>query len=396
MMVAAVVVGTAGDGPKTWRQYAAPGVAYAHPCAIPAYHVLTRDEVESWIPLLDANETQAPIIFAMYEDFVVDHDARMDRVMPAYATASAEAGAVMQAHGTSSLEFTDAYEAAVRLMSRAMAAAEGAEIQYIDSLTPILAPEQLDRLALLRAMATRRKCRAFTTSSRWVNLELRPLVAELPAEVLSDEAARACRSIIDGYEVELTSELRQWSAAMLEAGRRMREGSREHARAAAQASSRPAWERPAKITARIRALQLRTVETILGALPDTVKTSWRCIARERIYPQLYPDASATHPVLAALVEDTALADATRAGVQSLLSGYMQRYDDLCARLERFCMDWDTEVELGVGRAVPQDLPRALEPLLEERRALSRDIMLRCRSVVGDEVMDRHLGIRKAP
>ena len=177
----------AADEPKVLRNYMQPEVGYAYP-AMPADTPLTRAEVIDWNRIFDLTKEQSSMILSMYESYVRDHrNPLFDRLMPHYLAKASEASKTLQASGVSSQEFNTVWQDTCRAANQLMIAALQDELQFIDSLVPVLTPAQVEQLEVLRGHAKRRKCHSVVTTDRWVNLELRDLWGNLPASQVTDE-----------------------------------------------------------------------------------------------------------------------------------------------------------------------------------------------------------------
>ena len=378
----------AADEPKVLRNYMQPEVGYAYP-AMPADTPLTRAEVIDWNRIFDLTKEQSSMILSMYESYVRDHrNPLFDRLMPHYLAKASEASKTLQASGVSSQEFNTVWQDTCRAANQLMIAALQDELQFIDSLVPVLTPAQVEQLEVLRGHAKRRKCHSVVTTDRWVNLELRDLWGNLPASQVTDENRAVIMAKLSEYERELTSLLEKWSASQLDAGRKTQDLLSGSARGAPDSEDNdPAriWARPAKVIKRIRDLHLRFNQDLLATLPGDVASEVQRVCQIRFFPEIYPDAA--HANTVRLFSHVASDDAVTADVRSTVSGlrefYEQRYAELCKRLERACNQWDDDVASGVGEARPQNLVAAIQPDLFERRELSEDLLRRCEIVLGE-------------
>lgn len=259
----------AADEPKVLRNSMQPEVGYAYP-AMPADTPLTRAEVIDWNRIFDLTKEQSSMILSMYESYVRDHrNPLFDRLMPHYLAKASEASKTLQASGVSSQEFNTVWQDTCRAANQLMIAALQDELQFIDSLVPVLTPAQVEQLEVLRGHAKRRKCHSVVTTDRWVNLELRDLWGNLPASQVTDENRAVIMAKLSEYERELTSLLEKWSASQLDAGRKTQDLLSGSARGAPDSEDNdPAriWARPAKVIKRIRDLHLRFNQELLATL----------------------------------------------------------------------------------------------------------------------------------
>lgn len=375
------------DEPKVLRNYVQAGVGYAHP-AMPADSALTRAEVIHWARVLDLTEEQSSTILAMYESYVRDHrNPLLDRSMPPYLAKASEASKTLQVSGVTSREFSKVWQETYRAASQLMLAALQDELQFIDSIAPVLTAFQVERLDVLRGVARRRKCHSVATTDRWLNLELRELWGDLPKNQVTDEDRALIVTKLDQYERELTSLLEQWCTSQLNAGRKIQNLLSESSPGTPDAADNdPAkiWARPANVVKRIRDLQLRVNDELLAQLPGNLAADMRRVCEIRFFPELYPDVA--HESTVRRFTEVASDDTVSPDVRSTASGlrdlYEQRYSELCKRLELACKHWDDEVAAGVGEARPQDLLQAIQSDLNERRELSEEFLKRCEFEVG--------------
>ncbi|MBX3355310.1 MAG: hypothetical protein KF724_06400 [Phycisphaeraceae bacterium] len=390
----AVVIGANGpsrpmplESPLSWRSFATTGQGYLHPFGPPVAHPISRAECASWVELHGIDPALRPVLETLFETFVEEHNQLMRRHLPPYLAAAAEASDAMLVFGVTSPECLRAVADADRLFVAAVEASTKAELALIDSVVPLLPDDGVDRVPMLMARAERRKHRSFTTTSRWVHLELRPLVVAVAARASFDDSrAPLLRTTLDAYAVELTKQLGLWATSMREATREQRRRWLNHDGAGAEARS--AFERPARVAARIRELHLQTIDALGSAFGDELRPEWRRVALEHLYPELYPDQHALHSFFTALSTEPSLDDAARTAIDALHRDYVAAYERTSATLERFCAQWDDAVEEGTGSEVAEGLRRALEPQLRAREQLSQDAMRRCEVLLGITLIDR--------
>lgn len=378
------------ENPKTLRSYATPGTASVSVGAIPVERTLTRAELEQWTSRLGATPAQATIIQARFDEFVIEHDAMMDRLVPPFLAAGASLSAAMEQYGYGSSEFVAAEGDLYRRLRGLMDEAERLELRFIEICAQSLNAEQQKWVTRLRAAASRRKSLSVPAYSRWLTIDLCP-IAEQAREALSDARQReAFEALLDAYDLERSQLLARWSKVWLDGAARLsQEFSSRIAEGRGDDEPHPVWAARLRAVKSIRALHLRTVEALGNALPPTETAKLKQRVREALYPELYPDPDAAFAVLTAVASDEGLPADLRASVHGVIAGLEQEYAKECAKLESYCDAWEDELEGGSTAVTPQGLPHALKPLLAERKRISRDALRSCEELVGKELLSKY-------
>ncbi len=381
-----------GDDPKLLKDYVEPEVGYAH-VALPFESVLTRSELSDWIGILDATPEQATAIRLLYDEFVEQrHNPLVHRTAVEYLARSAAASSALQSHGMTSDEFRAAWKRAEQRGRTLIASAAQAELQLIDSIEsiePELASEQIDALAVLRGIASRRAAHAVPSSSRWVKFELRQVWGERTCPGQPEPDRLIIRNQLAEYEHELTDVLCQWSRARQRAAWDMQEYLFNDARESTALDPARIWERSAKLTKQLRDLHLRANEQLLMLVDARLANAMRLAVFTRLYPELYPD-TAYERVIAQLTEaifSAADAEDLRGRIMELRDEFELRYREMSKQLEQVCVDWDDDVATGVGPATSQGLASDLPPYREAREKLCEDFAKRCAEALAAQQRD---------
>lgn len=363
-----VILAASGDvEPKTLGDFVRGGVGYVQ-SAWPAKSTLTQNELARWREILGATDGQMVAIERMYQDHLRDvHNPQLEREVPQYLAKAAEASVALRTHGMASSEFNTAWLVVSRSAIQLMNSSTELELKFIDSLEPLLLPDQIDGLHVLRGFASRRKSRSVASTDRWILLELRELWDPLVVQWADASQRLAVGKRLVEYEQSLTALLDQWSTSQLDAGRRIQLGFFAAARDGyedPQFDPKQIWARSAALTKRIRELHLSVnIELLTLASPDVAREV-RAVVNARLFPELYPDESHVR------VERSSKNCLERAT-------FDQTYDDISRRLEAACIAWDDEVASGVGQARPQDLAASLVPLLNDRQTMCEEFLKRC-------------------
>lgn len=164
-----VILALCGDvKPKTLDDFVHAGVGYLQP-AWPAKSTLTQNEIARWRGILGATDGQMVVIERMYQDHLRDvHNPHLEREVPRYLAKAAEASVAFQTHGMTSSEFNTAWMDVSRSSTQLMNSSAELELKFIDSLEPLLLPDQIKGLHVLRGFASRRKSRSVVSTDRWI------------------------------------------------------------------------------------------------------------------------------------------------------------------------------------------------------------------------------------
>lgn len=363
-----VILALCGDvKPKTLDDFVHAGVGYLQP-AWPAKSTLTQNEIARWRGILGATDGQMVVIERMYQDHLRDvHNPHLEREVPRYLAKAAEASVAFQTHGMTSSEFNTAWMDVCRSSTQLMNSSAELELKFIDSLEPLLLPDQIKGLHVLRGFASRRKSRSVVSTDRWILLELREVWERLVVQGVDVSQRLAVSERLGEYEKSLTALLDQWSTSQLDAGRKIQSG---FSAAALDGYEDPQFDpkqicaRSAALTKRIRELHLSINIELLTLVSPDVAREVRALVNARLFPELYPDESHGR------VEQSSQNFLKRAT-------FDQTYDDISLRLEAACIAWDDEVASGVRQARPQDLAASLLPLLKDRQTMCEEFLKRC-------------------
>jgi len=256
------------------------------------------------------------------------------------------------------------------------------ELKFIDSLEPLLLPDQIKGLHVLRGFASRRKSRSVISTDRWILLELREAWERLVVQGVDVSQRLAVSERLGEYEQSLTALLDQWSTSQLDAGRKIQSGLSAAARNGyedPQFDPKRIWARSAALTKRIRELHLSINIELLTLVSPDVAREVRTVVNARLFPELYPDESHGRVEQSSqnFLKRTTLSADSRTSMIALRATFDQTYDDISLRLEAACIAWDDEVVSGVGWARPQDLAASLVPLLKDRQTMCEEFLKRC-------------------
>ena len=378
-----VILALCGDvKPKTLDDFVHAGVGYLQP-AWPAKSTLTQNEIARWRGILGATDGQMVVIERMYQDHLRDvHNPHLEREVPRYLAKAAEASVAFQTHGMTSSEFNTAWMDVSRSSTQLMNSSAELELKFIDSLEPLLLPDQIKGLHVLRGFASRRKSRSVVSTDRWILLELREVWEPLVLQGVDVSPRLAVSERLWEYEQSLTALLDQWSTSQLDAGRKIQSGFSAAARNGyedPQFDPKRIWARSAALTKRIRELHLSVNIELLTLVSPDVAREVRTVVNARLFPELYPDESHGRVEQSSqnyLKRATLSAD-SRTSMIALRATFDQTYDDISLRLEAACIAWDDEVASGVGQARPQDLVTNLVPLLKDRQTICEEFLKRC-------------------
>ncbi len=362
----AVMLAVSGDiEPKTIRDFVRAGVGYAQP-AKPVQTTLTKDEILQWRAILGATESQMMAIERMYQDHLRDtFNPHLDREVPRFLADAAEASAALRANGMTSSEFNTAWTRVSRSAIELMNSATELEVKFVDSIEPLLLPEQIKQLDVLRRCASRRRSRWIESIDRWITFELRDVLRATEMQKLDPAQQRAVEERLVAYEQSLTELLDQWGHSRLDAAKKIQLGFVAAARDGFEDPGfdpKAIWSRSAALTKRIRELQLSATDEIMTLAPTEIAHSVRAAAYARLFPELYPDE------LHLRIEKATTAPRIE---------FDQRYLDISRRLEAACVASGDEIASGVGQSTPQGLAAILAPLLTERRALCEEFLKVC-------------------
>jgi hypothetical protein len=374
--------------PNAITAYQSPGTGYMN-VSVPEQALLPR-EVQTWRRLLAASDEQMHFIWLMYERFVEQHNAVMDREAPVHLAEAAALAATWRASRTTSTpEYSEIAHLVDRSGARLRRQLEQLEHELVDVIEPILTPAQAERLSVLRARAARRQYRFMPGFVRWADVDLSEFWEEIVELALPAER-HAVDAVLAGYESNLTALVRRQTETKLESrskGRRnwlrVTQGQmsmEEHRQEYASMGAR-------KLDAgrRIRLLNQTTLSAITEHVSDEVGTSLIIAVKTAVFPELYPDPTDPLAIVAALLGHPEL-DLELKEVVSVLSGvFSEQYARTCDRLEAACIEWGDRTEAGDPMGgQPLDL---LTPLLEEREALSRQWLRELEKTVGPAVLE---------
>lgn len=373
--------------PSSLRDHAQPGVGYAH-SAIVAGPVSGR-ELERWISILSASDDEARRIRAAYERFLRDeYNPFIDRAMPAYlAKAAAASAALGEPGGMASDAFQAASTEEYRAVRSLMDAALGLELRFIDGLAELLDERRAPALDRLRGMASRRMARSVPGSNRWVEFELAEIWKERregdAQAILTEEERASVTEALTAYEQELTALMQRRASAGLMASRRIQRMLVDLAEGGEADSPERIWSARAKAAKSIQTLHLRFHAHLLTQVRDSAGTLLDRRVKDRLYPELFPDAAAqrTRGELDQALEGGLLEADDREAVATLRAEFEARYASIGARLEAICIREDDAAQTGVrdgvaeGASAPEPAA-ALSSLLEERRRLCEEILER--------------------
>lgn len=362
------------DEPRTVRDYFELEVGYINLMLLTG--VLERSDLDRWARILNASEAQEDFMQRQYAQFVAQHNATMDRLIPKHLALSAEADAIRVEHGTGSWELVEANRSLHRDNLRIREELARVERNYIDSLIPVLADEQVQRLEILRLAATRRQHGDVHLRVRWSKVELRRVWEMVDRELIAADEWNEIEAILLDYDRTLNKHTRRLLDSFWTQSTRLM---RLFAERYADQSISPEefFERHQRIMRQTVQPQLalarfnrQTSEEIAQALSGHVAAAFQQHLRESVFPELYPDQTALHGLFEALLDDDEVTDEGREVVTSLLIQYSDRHEKMCDDIEAFCVEWDERGAKGENGYQTQLLPGALKPKLQQRRDLA--------------------------
>jgi hypothetical protein len=355
---------------------------------------LQRSEVERWGHILNASDAQRQFMLIEYERFVERHNAFMDLEAPGYLALGQKLAEVIQTEGVSSPAVVElgreVDQANVRLRNQLIAV----ENSFIDTIEPILTPEQAERVPLLRHDARRRNCRTFRSFMRWIDIELRDIWTATVAEMASPEYARHVEAILADYEPQLTAlicrraDLQFELRAELRANRIARtEGVITFAEA--NARYQRIMRRRLEADRAVRQLNEATAERIASALPEDLGSAFVVATKQAVFREVYPDRTQVHEFMNRVADDDEIGDDQRFIVSQWRDAYAVEHKRLCDELESLCVEWGERSSEGISGYQIQFLSDALKPLLEERTELSLRYLEKLHELLGPDVLARH-------
>lgn len=377
---------------KTVFDYVEPRVRYANIAV--SFEVLRPADVERWGQLLNVSDAQLQLMQSQYAGFVEQHNALLDREALRLLHASVDIHLAREAEGGYTSAHSDRMTALLRQGARLRRQLEQVEQAYIDSIEPFLTEEQVLRVPVLRNEAVRRQCRFGGHTMPWAHVDVRSLWERVDQTWLSPDDQELVYEILWEHDLANTPIIRSmtdtyWSSR-IEIARHL-----------------PAWQSGAmphdeyvrryersqepflRSIIRLSTLNENAAMQIVESMPEQVANDFLLVAKSTAFPQLYPDWDALHEAFSIIIADVELEREVVVDVEALSEAYADEYRRLAERLEKFYFDFAKEGVLGRFGFFTQDLPEALEPMLQQRRELSQQWMQRLAETVGDEVLQRH-------
>ncbi len=378
--------------PKAILDYADRGTRYTNIAV--TREVLQPADVERWGRLLDASEAQLQLMQAQFAHFVEEHNALLDREAPRLLRASAEIHLAREAEGG----YTDAHgqrmTALLQHCARLRRQLEQVEQHYINNIESFLTEQQVQRLPILRNEAVRRQAHVNRGTMPWASADVRTLWEQTDQALVSPEDREWIYEILWEHDLAITPIIRSMTDSFWR-------GRMEVARLV------PDWQsgvmshneyiqrnelsksRFLRSLTRLSALNESAAMQIAEALPEQTADEFLALAKSAAFPQLYPDRESLHEVFANILADEELEQDTAAAVKELANVYDDEYRRLADEIERFYFDFARQGTLDRYGFFPQDLPAALEPMLQQRRELSQQWMQQLAETVGEDVLSRH-------
>jgi len=382
------------DQPRVLSDYMSTdyvGVSLVNP-ALPV-QALRQQDVDRWVRMLNASEAQSQFMQLHYNQFVKSHNEYMDSQLKAYI---AQSSALVSA--STSGGYDDAYVDEMRsLRSTSMRICrELAQLEhdFIDALKPILTDDQRDQLEILRLEGTRRSFRTFSNHVRWADVELRQMWGATDIDV--DFAIEATvQEILAEYESQLTSLVQVQAQAhsdrpiqIIPLLIRYRSGMVSDS--GFTASYRRIHGRFLNAGLAIRALTETTLEQLQQTLPPSAAQALARQVKQHVYPELYPDPTKLHQLFEAVLGAEDLKAQWLNYLEPMLADYQDRYAQICDRMEALCIEWSDKGQLGEPDYHDADFPAALEPLLNDRRALAVTTLQSLNDIVGEEFLESYV------
>lgn len=210
-----------------------------------------------------------------------------------------------------------------------------------------------------------------------MELELRIAVEAIPVGLLADTDPARIATTLALHEAETTALLRSWSTAHLAGGRQVRRELFE----GTDVRTDQARSTAATIIKQLRSCHAAAANRIAAELGPRAGAAFSTLARERMYPEIYPDRSPARDqalrAAGSLMGDPTLDERRRGAIHGALAWYEVTYAASCATLESFCDAWDDRATSGDNKRLPTSLAPALEPLLAERDTLADELLRLC-------------------
>ncbi|HRQ74523.1 MAG TPA: hypothetical protein PK098_01240 [Phycisphaerales bacterium] len=353
---------------------------------------LTPEGIVKWGIILDASDAQMQYMHRKYIDFVEKHNAYLEREAPRYLPLTTELADLWKTIGPNTPEVASQMKKVDQASARVRRELIALEHGYIDSIQPVLTPEQSEKAMLLRLEATRRNCRTFWTMARWSHLELRDIWMKSVAAQAVPMERDEVEDILADYERRLTPVICKRADVVFDIRTRLTElriamERGELGRDEGLARYDALLRRRLDAALQERALHEEAVKQVQHVLREGLATKFALAVREAVFPEIYPDPAALHVLLETMSSAPEFSDEIRRAIALNLHQYRELYHGKSSDIERVCVHWGDQTEAGVIGFEHQFLPGALREPLEERLQLSREYLVRLTHLVGAEIME---------
>jgi len=354
--------------------------------------VLRPDDVERWGHLLNASDAQLHQMQTQYARFIEEQNALLDREAPRLVDASAEIHLAREAEGYTQAR-SDRMARLLRHAARLRRQLEQVEQAYINTIEPFLTEQQVRLLPMLRNEAVRRHCHMVPSSIPWAHMDVRQIWEEVDQTPLSPDDREWVYEILWEHDLTVTPLIRNmadtfWNnridlARHLAAWQGDLISSDEYARRYERA-----LEPFLRSSIRLGTLNESAVMQIAAAVPEEIAGDFLVRAKSAAFRHLYPDWYSLHTTFANVLADDELGQDVAAAVEAKRHSYEDAYRRLADEIERFYLDYAKQETLGRDGFRRQHLPKALAPMLQQRRELSQQWRQRLVETIGEDVIKR--------
>jgi len=386
--------GAVGIQPRSLSEYSnSPGKGYVN-IFLPVDPPMPRSEMKRWLDILEASDAQARFIELEYERFVGAINERLDELIPDHLDASSELYRIREHVGTSTPEFFEAMKAQLQHHNRIVRDVHQVEQRFIESLRPVLTPEQQRHLHVLHARAKRYWLRLDHLPTRGIEVDLYDVWLDLDDALADRDLHNKVADILASHEVRLTTLYQQVETLRQEhliAFRRdkLRVLDNEITQADLSDAYLRRRDRRVNLGQQVRRLIDTTTQQVASIVPAHAAEEWTARIQTELFPELYPNPVNLQPLLAALKTDPNIEQSQKAAVEAIGSEYSAESKQMHDRLVDFITEWGDRGTRGEQGYLRQFLSDALDPELKTRRDLSQRYLEHLKSIVGREALARH-------
>lgn len=356
---------------------------------------LQAEDVDRWARTLDVTAQQLEFLQQRYIEFAERHNRYMEHDGKAYLAKCRELGDLQNTTTLTSREMLRTTEELLGQTRRFQAGLEQRELEYVDSLVPVLNDEQIDQLYLLRNEASRRQSRSFRFLDRWSNVDLRLVWEAMLSDDIGAADREAMERLLADYEVRVTPLLARLAEQYASNGVEIMEIMADEAEGRINTETatnryRAAWN---KIGNAFEQVQKATQDTVTQAsviLTEPVGKLFVAEAKMAAFPELYPDRTYCDQLFINLMTNATITPQQQQDVMALRLGYQEQYAAACLELETFCIEWGHRRARGESGSQRQFLTDELIPRLAKRDEISAKWLHLAEDVVGEQVVKAHM------